>query len=53
MTVDEKDFALVHRRSSSIGKAVNWFAAFHCAKTVPESNVFKPFELTLSEKQIP
>ena len=25
----------------------------HCAKTVPESNVFNPFELTLSEKQIP
>jgi len=25
----------------------------HCAKTVPESNVFNPFELSLSEKQIP
>jgi hypothetical protein len=26
---------------------------FHCAKTVPESNVFNPFELALSEKQMP
>jgi len=26
---------------------------FHCAKTVPESNVFSPFELSFSEKQIP
>ena len=25
----------------------------HCARTVPESNVFDPFELSLSEKQIP
>jgi hypothetical protein len=25
----------------------------HCAKTVPEFNVFNPFELPLSEKQIP
>jgi len=26
---------------------------FRCAKFVPESNVFTPFELSLSEKQIP
>ena len=25
----------------------------HCAKTVPEANDFNPFELPLSEKQIP
>jgi hypothetical protein len=24
-----------------------------CAKIVPESNIFMPFELSLSEKQIP
>jgi hypothetical protein len=29
------------------------FTPYRCAKTVPESNVFNPFELTLSEKQIP
>jgi hypothetical protein len=45
---------------SSIVLDTMWFETFSfgiatcpCAKTVPESNAFNRFELSLSEKQIP